>query len=493
MQKSRNLIFPNIALEAHGLRPKSDTDPTQNPIEKHMRFSRTEYLMVRSKPDQGNRIAETDAQTTLRQACLAQLDSVIWPTSDPPAGIVTAGRLTGLSLTHQPAHQPDAQAAHAAQADSAGAAEGGSFEVVFSVSIEGCPKDAAERCVDRALAALQTLDAVSRAKGYLEGRPLTPTGGAAQSPDGGNAPGAPSIPVHHASGAAPDRKAHPGENPANQPQTGNRPPQPKAEKNQGLEQVARIYAIGSGKGGVGKSTLAANLALALRDQGLTIGLLDADFYGPSQHAMFGGERPEHADDAGHVIPPFQSGIKVMSMGFLVERDRPVIWRGPMLQSALRQLLFEVAWGKLDVLLIDLPPGTGDIGLSLAQMVPLSGAVVISTPQDIALLDAIKAVEMFRKLDVPILGIVENMALFVCPHCGGHTTIFGEGGVAREAERLGLAQLGSVPLALSIRKQADLGLPVVEAAPESPEAQAFRDIATNLVAAAKAAEATKTTD
>jgi len=240
--------------------------------------------------------------------------------------------------------------------------------------------------------------------------------------------------------------------------------------------IRSIVAVASGKGGVGKSTVTTNLALGLARQGLKVGVLDADIYGPSQPRMLGiSGRPTSPD--GKTLDPMENyGIKCMSMGFLVAEDTPMIWRGPMVQSALQQMLRDVDWGELDILVVDLPPGTGDAQLTMAQQVPLTGAVIVSTPQDIALLDARKGLNMFRKVDVPVLGIVENMSVFVCPNCGHESHIFSHGGAKREAERLGMEFLGEIPLDIEIRETSDGGRPVVVSRPEAPNAKAFCAIA-----------------
>jgi ATP-binding protein involved in chromosome partitioning len=240
--------------------------------------------------------------------------------------------------------------------------------------------------------------------------------------------------------------------------------------------VGNIIAVASGKGGVGKSTTAVNLALGLKAQGLKVGVLDADIYGPSMPRLLGiSGRPQQL--AGDKLAPMVAyGLKVMSMGFLVDEETPMIWRGPMVMSALSQMLKDVAWGELDVLVVDMPPGTGDAQLTMAQQVPLAGAVIVSTPQDLALIDARKGLNMFRKVDVPVLGIVENMSTFICPHCGSATDIFAHGGAKSEAKRLGVPFLGEVPLELAIRETSDAGKPVVVSAPSSPAAEAYRDIA-----------------
>lgn len=241
-----------------------------------------------------------------------------------------------------------------------------------------------------------------------------------------------------------------------------------------LENIRNIIAVASAKGGVGKSTTAANLALALAQEGARVGLLDADIYGPSQPRMMGiaGKKPDSPD--GKTITPLENyGIQIMSIGFLIEEDTPMVWRGPMVTQALTQLLNETRWEALDYLIIDLPPGTGDIQLTLSQKVPVAGAVVVTTPQDIATLDARKGVKMFEKVKVPVLGILENMSLHVCSNCGHEEPIFGTGGGQRLADQEGVELLGSMPLDLRIREQADSGAPTVVAEPESRAAELYR--------------------
>ena len=245
-----------------------------------------------------------------------------------------------------------------------------------------------------------------------------------------------------------------------------------------LPGVRHIVAVASGKGGVGKSTTACNIALALHAQGLKVGLLDADIYGPSVPKLFGLSGKPAVED-GRIQPMRGHGIGVMSIGFLIDAEAAMIWRGPMVQSAITQMLREVNWGELDVLVVDMPPGTGDAQLTMAQATPLSGAVIVSTPQDLALIDARRGVTMFKKVAVPILGIVENMATFVCPNCGHASHIFGHGGAREEAERLGVPFLGEVPLNMTIRESSDAGRPVVAVDPEGPQAQGYRAIAAAL--------------
>ncbi len=243
-----------------------------------------------------------------------------------------------------------------------------------------------------------------------------------------------------------------------------------------LANVRNIVAVGSGKGGVGKSTTAVNLALALAAEGLAVGVLDADVYGPSVPMMLGlSGKPDSPD--GKTIEPMRAhGIEAMSIGLLVDQDTPMIWRGPMATSALTQLLTETRWGDLDVLVVDLPPGTGDIQLTMAQKIPVAGAVVVTTPQDIATLDARKALKMFEKLGIAVLGLVENMAVHVCGNCGQAEHIFGEGGALRMSEQYGVPVLGALPLQVSIREQGDAGTPIVAAQPDSAAAQAYREVA-----------------
>jgi len=271
------------------------------------------------------------------------------------------------------------------------------------------------------------------------------------------------------------------------------PPQPgpraqAASRPSGPPGVKHIVAVASGKGGVGKSTTACNLALALAAKGLKVGVLDADIYGPSLPKLFGIRGRPKVKTGRTLIPMEGWGCKVMSIGFLVEEDTAMIWRGPMVISALNQMLREVDWGELDVLVVDMPPGTGDAQLTMSQSVPLAGAVIVSTPQDLALIDARRGVAMFQKVSVPILGIVENMSTFVCPHCGERSDIFGHGGAQAEAERIGVPYLGGVPLHMAIRENADAGTPVVAMQPESVHAEAYRRIADSLWRALEAGTA-----
>ena len=248
--------------------------------------------------------------------------------------------------------------------------------------------------------------------------------------------------------------------------------------------VKRFVAVGSGKGGVGKSTTSVNLAIALKLEGYSVGLLDADVYGPSLPRMLGvSGRP--ASVGGDMVAPLQNfGISLMSMGLLVPDDTAMIWRGPMVQSALTQMLNSVAWGDLDVIVIDLPPGTGDIQISLAQQVNLAGAVIVSTPQDIALLDVVKALTMFQKANVPILGMVENMSYWSCPDCGRVDHIFGKGGVKAEAKKRGLDLLGEIPISAEVRKSSDSGIPIIISDPESIQSKNYRIIAKSIIKSVK---------
>jgi ATP-binding protein involved in chromosome partitioning len=259
------------------------------------------------------------------------------------------------------------------------------------------------------------------------------------------------------------------------------PPQP-----QGIPGVTGIIAVASGKGGVGKSTVAVNLALGLARLGLKVGLLDADIYGPSLPRLLDIRHKPESD--GKKIKPIEKyGLKTMSIGFLVKEDEAMIWRGPMVQSALTQMLNDVLWGPLDVLVLDMPPGTGDAQLTIAQRAPLKGAVIVSTPQDIALIDARKGIAMFKKTQVPILGVVENMSVFVCPDCGHAHHIFGHGGARETAEKVGAPFLGEIPLVLRIRETSDAGTPVMVMAPDGPEALAFLAVAEKVAAALKVAD------
>jgi ATP-binding protein involved in chromosome partitioning len=279
--------------------------------------------------------------------------------------------------------------------------------------------------------------------------------------------GAPPPPPRRPGGGVPPVSAHrpPPQSP------GGSPMSRQAE----IPGVAAVIAVASGKGGVGKSTTALNLALGLLDLGLRVGLLDADIYGPSVPRLTGIHEKPELNDERKMIPIERFGLSIMSIGFLVEEDTAMIWRGPMVMSAITQMLRDVVWGTLDVLVVDMPPGTGDAQLTLAQNVPLKGAIIISTPQDLSLIDARRGLAMFKKVNVPVLGIVENMSYFQCPHCGTRSDIFGHGGARHEAERLGVPFLGEVPLHMAIRETSDAGNPVVVSEPNGPHAAIYRAI------------------
>ena len=297
-------------------------------------------------------------------------------------------------------------------------------------------------------------EAAIRAAPGIVSAVVTLTAEAARAP-GGPAPGH----AHEHGGGEQRRQAHGGRSSAPIPG------------------VRHIIAVASGKGGVGKSTLACNLAVGLAKLGLKIGVLDADLFGPSMPRLFGlTAKPDLAPGGKMLVPLEAYGVKVMSIGFLIEEGAPVIWRGPMVMSALTQLLREVDWGALDVLVVDMPPGTGDTQLTMAQNVPLSGAVIVSTPQDLALIDARRGIAMFKQVHIPLIGVVENMSYFLCPHCGGRTDVFSHAGAQREAEKLGVPFLGEVPLDIVIRANSDDGRPVVASLPDSAHAGAFLEIA-----------------
>jgi ATP-binding protein involved in chromosome partitioning len=341
--------------------------------------------------------------------------------------------------------------AHANVLSAISAADG---KVFFSINVDAGEARAWESVRAEAEAAVRAIPGVSTVMVALtaERKP-----GAAPQPQPGR--GAPGVqPVH----------AH---KPA--PQGGAQSPMSKQSEIPG---VAAVIAVASGKGGVGKSTTALNLALGLRDLGLKVGLLDADIYGPSVPRLTGLHEKPELDSQRKMIPLRRFGLAIMSIGFLVEEETAMIWRGPMVMSAVTQMLRDVAWGKLDVLVVDMPPGTGDAQLTLAQNVPLKGAVIVSTPQDLSLIDARRGLAMFRKVNVPVLGIVENMSYFQCPHCGTKSDIFGHGGARHEAEKLGVPFLGEIPLHMAIRATSDAGKPVVDSEPDGPHAAIYRAIA-----------------
>lgn len=271
--------------------------------------------------------------------------------------------------------------------------------------------------------------------------------------------------AHSTPKAPPDLKGH------------GKPQRPGPEKIPGL---ARIIAIASGKGGVGKSMVAANLACAFAAEGMRVGLLDADIYGPSQPRMLGVSGRPASPDGKTILPMRNHGVTMMSMGLMTNEDQAIIWRGPMLMGALQQMLMQVQWGALDVLVVDLPPGTGDVQMSLAQKAVVDGAIIVSTPQDVALIDARKGVDMFQQMNLPLLGLIENMSAHVCSNCGHEEHLFGHGGVAAEAEKLGIPLLAEIPLHLDVRKSGDGGAPVVVSKPDGAVARAFRDAARHLI-------------
>ena len=324
-------------------------------------------------------------------------------------------------------------------------------KVFFSINVDANEASAWESVRGAAETAVRAIPGVSVAMVALtaERKP-----GKASSP-----------PPRHAHGVPPVAAHRP-------PQGGASPMSRQAE----IPGVAAIIAVASGKGGVGKSTTALNLALGLRDLGLRVGLLDADIYGPSVPRLTGIREKPQLNDERKMIPLHRFGLSIMSIGFLVEEETAMIWRGPMVMSAVTQMLRDVAWGTLDVLVVDMPPGTGDAQLTLAQAVPLKGAIIISTPQDLSLIDARRGLAMFKKVNVPVLGIIENMSYFQCPHCGTQSDIFGHGGARHEAERLGVPFLGEIPLHIAIRTTSDSGTPVVESEPNGAHATIFRAIA-----------------
>jgi len=325
-------------------------------------------------------------------------------------------------------------------------------KVFFSINVDAAEARAWESVRAQAEAAVRAIPGVTTAMIALT----------AERKAGAAAP--PPPPHRHAHGVQPVAAHKPPQSPAS-------PMSKQAE----IPGVTAVIAVASGKGGVGKSTTALNLALGLRDLGLRVGLLDADIYGPSVPRLTGIHEKPKLDDNRKMIPIQRFGLAIMSIGFLVEEDTAMIWRGPMVMSAITQMLRDVDWGTLDVLVVDMPPGTGDAQLTLAQNVPLKGAVIISTPQDLSLIDARRGLAMFKKVNVPVLGIVENMSYFQCPECGTRSDIFGHGGARHEAERLGVPFLGEIPLHMSIRTTSDAGNPVVASEPDGPHAAIYRAI------------------
>ncbi len=364
--------------------------------------------------------------------------------------------------------------------------------VYFSITIDPARAEELEPLRQAAAKVVSELEGVSGATAVLTADHASGQAATASSPMGSHGSS------HGSSQGGAGRAEHPrvtaarssGGAPAG-PAGGNAPPQKEsaARPGEGIPGVKHLIAVASGKGGVGKSTTTVNLALALQANGLKVGILDADIYGPSQPRLLGlAGRPQQGTN-GKLQPMSGYGLKTMSMGFLVEENTPIIWRGPMVVSALNQMLREVNWGELDCVVIDMPPGTGDVQLTMAQQVPLSGAVIVSTPQDLALIDARKGLAMFQRVDVPVLGIVENMSYFICPSCGERSDIFGHGGASNEAEKLGVPFLGGVPLHMDIRATSDAGQPIVVTSPESEHARVFRDLAGRVWAEAQAAAGT----
>lgn len=324
-------------------------------------------------------------------------------------------------------------------------------KVFFSINVDANEARAWEEVRARAEAAVRAIPGVTTAMVALT----------AERKPGTAAPTQPS----HSHGVKPVAQHRPHGTPADSPMG----------KQASIPGIGSIIAVASGKGGVGKSTTALNLALALRDLGLRVGLLDADIYGPSVPRLTGVREKPALNDAKKMVPIVRFGLPLMSIGFLVEEETAMVWRGPMVMSAIRQMLWDVAWGELDVLVVDMPPGTGDAQLTLAQQVPLRGVVIVSTPQDLALIDARRGIAMFDKVNVPTLGIIENMSYFQCPECGTRSDIFGHGGARHEAERLKVPFLGEVPLHMAIRTSSDAGTPVVNSDPDGVHAAIYRSI------------------
>ncbi|WP_257166809.1 Mrp/NBP35 family ATP-binding protein [Bradyrhizobium sp. SRS-191] len=326
-------------------------------------------------------------------------------------------------------------------------------KVFFSINVEASEARAWETTRAEAEAAVRAIPGVTMAMIALTAERKAGAAAAPAPRQGGVQP----VSAH---------RPHQHQNPADSPMSRQAP----------IPGIAAVIAVASGKGGVGKSTTAINLALGLRDLGLKVGLLDADIYGPSVPRLTGLQEKPQLTPEKKMIPLSRFGLSIMSIGFLVEEDSALVWRGPMVMSAINQMLRDVAWGTLDVLVVDMPPGTGDAQLTLAQNVPLKGAVIVSTPQDLSLIDARRGLAMFRKVNVPVLGIIENMSYFQCPECGTRSDIFGHGGARHEAERLGVPFLGEIPLHMDIRSTSDAGNPVVESEPSGPHAAIYRTIA-----------------
>lgn len=344
-------------------------------------------------------------------------------------------------------------------------------DVSFSLTINPAEAERLEPMRQAAAQSVEELDGVGKVLVTLTAELQNGTGNGAAPPPSGGA-GMPH--VHKSGGKKPGAGAPP-------PPMAGAQRKPADRQMAGIPGIKHIIAVASGKGGVGKSTTACNLALGLSAGGAKVGILDADIYGPSMPRLLGITGQPQPGEGGALEAMEGYGLKVMSMGFLVEEDTPMIWRGPMVMSALTQMMRDVNWGELDVLVVDMPPGTGDVQLTMAQQVPLAGAVIVSTPQDLALIDARKGLNMFRKVDVPVLGIVENMSYFACPKCGEHSPIFGNGGARAEAEKIGVTFLGEVPLHMDVRERSDAGLPIVATKPDSEHAEIYRQIAANVSA------------
>jgi len=376
------------------------------------------------------------------EAILAALRTV--PAPDGGGDIVAAGMVQGLTV--------------------------GGDAVSFVIEVDPARGAALEPLRAAAEAAAKAVPGVARALVALTAHSARP--GASQPPQ--RPAQRPATPPDLPPDLGVSRRAGPGDKPLK--------PVPPAPNEGRIAGVRHIIAVASGKGGVGKSTVACNLALALAAEGARVGILDADVYGPSQPRMLGVTGKPASPDGKTITPLHGHGVAVMSMGFMVDEGQSIVWRGPMLMSALTQMLHQVAWGDLDYLVVDLPPGTGDVQLTLSQKATITGAVVVSTPQDIALIDARKALDMFRKTNTPVLGIIENMSTFCCPNCGVETQIFGHGGARREAATLGLPFLGEIPLDLETRQLSDSGTPIVVSRPGSAQAKRFREIARAVMAA-----------
>ncbi|HUS98405.1 MAG TPA: P-loop NTPase [Hyphomicrobiaceae bacterium] len=347
--------------------------------------------------------------------------------------------------------------------------------VYFSITVDPTRAGELEPLREAAAKVVSDLDGVAGVTAVLTAEAAGGSNSRSTN-SGGSTPEHPRVAAARAAKAAPAQAA-----PAAAPQGG--------KQGQAIPGVRHLIAVASGKGGVGKSTTTVNLALGLQATGMKVGILDADIYGPSQPRLLGlAGRPQPRED-GALEPMKAYGLKAMSMGFMVDEGTPIIWRGPMVVSALNQMLRQVNWGELDVILIDMPPGTGDVQLSIAQQVPLSGAVIVSTPQDLALIDARKGLAMFQRVDVPVLGIIENMSYFLCPHCGERSDIFGHGGAAKEAGKLGVPFLGGIPLHMDIRETSDRGQPIVATEPESEHAAIYRDLASRVWTEVQAADGT----